>query len=155
MAAAPEVLLRLDADEDEVVSLDELLGKPAAANPFPARVFPANPAQPAPPNVPGLFLMASVGGDAAELPGQLLQRYGKGAETLTRIGLGLDQQPSTGSTPTATAAGRYEELAHFAERPAGPGAEDSARKAVAEGGDGRGDEGRQGRVAVGRHGFAG
>ena len=120
LAAAPEVLMKLDADEDECVSVNELLRQPApAANPYGAAVALMGALTPAPaPNLPGLFLAASDGADPAELPRQLLQHYGKGANTLTRAALGMDRR--TFDRLDADGDGKLDdqELARFADRPA-------------------------------------
>ncbi|HVS34298.1 MAG TPA: EF-hand domain-containing protein [Gemmataceae bacterium] len=122
LAAAPEILMKLDADEDETVSLNELLRQPAPAAAGYGVAFIQQPGRrpaPAPAsNLPGLFLSSLNGGNWDELPRQLLNRYGKGAETLTRADLGLDQR--TFDRLDADRDGKLDlaELNHYADRPA-------------------------------------
>ncbi len=112
--------MKLDADEDECVSLNELLRQSAPAANANGFVVPLRGAPvPAPAsNGAGLFLTASDGGGAAELPQRLLQRYGKGAQTLTRADLGMDRR--TFDRLDADGDGKLDEqeLAHFADRSA-------------------------------------
>jgi Ca2+-binding EF-hand superfamily protein len=122
LAAAPEVLMKLDADEDETVSVAELLRTPAQpTNQFVVRVPGSMPA--APP-APGPFLMVGQpGGDPAALPRQLQARYGpkdeKGeGKTLTREDLGLDKRAFARLDADGNGKLDYEELSHFADRPA-------------------------------------
>jgi Ca2+-binding EF-hand superfamily protein len=118
LAAAPEILMKLDLDEDEVVSLEELL--PSAAPPagFAFKVVGGPAAPPAPPQNPA-FLVVGPGESDANLARQLLQRYApKGARKLTQKDLGLDAKAFAKLDADGNGELDAEELARFARRPA-------------------------------------
>jgi Ca2+-binding EF-hand superfamily protein len=123
LAAAPEVLMKLDADEDEVVTVSELLRTAAPQPGFPIAVKLAGPGAATPP-APNRFMAVGPPGPELEaLVRELQRRYGPqnvdpAGKALTREDLGLDERTFKALDTDGDGKLNYEELAHFAERPA-------------------------------------
>ncbi len=123
LEAAPAVLMKLDADDDETVAVDEILPTQAmgGGNGFVVVragdfVPPANPSG-------GVVMMLNPGEPRAALARQLLQRYAgkggkKGGRKLTREDLGLDAATFARLDADEDGALDAEELARFDRRPA-------------------------------------
>jgi Ca2+-binding EF-hand superfamily protein len=121
LEAAPAILMKLDADDDETVSLDEIM--PTRAMAGEGFVVVRSGDFITPNNQPGVVMMLNPGEPRAALARQLLQRYAgkggkKGGKKLTREDLGLD--PATFARLDADEDGALdaEELARFDRRPA-------------------------------------
>jgi Ca2+-binding EF-hand superfamily protein len=116
LAAAPEVLMKLDLDEDEMISLEELVPGAAPANPYGFKVFGA-PQPAAPPANPAFVV--TVGEADKNLAKQLLARYApKGARKLSCKDLGMDEKAFALLDADGDGQLDMEELARFARRPA-------------------------------------
>jgi Ca2+-binding EF-hand superfamily protein len=119
LAAAPAVLQRLDIDDDEMITIQEILPNSAPNNLIVAQ-FARPPAPPTPRNA--VFLALGPGESGTDLARRLLERYGpkegKGDKKLSRREIGLDQ--ATFDLLDADKDGKLdaEELARFAKRPA-------------------------------------
>jgi Ca2+-binding EF-hand superfamily protein len=122
LAAAPQVLAKLDVDDDEMITTQELLPGSgtgtgggvafAVALAMPATAPPANP----------LVMAVTPGESGANLARQLLERYGskrqtEGSKTLTRQDLGLDKATFDRLDADGDGVLDSEELARFADRP--------------------------------------
>jgi Ca2+-binding EF-hand superfamily protein len=122
LAAAPEVLGKLDEDDDEMVTAQELLpgtGAVGGAGFVVARPLPVAGTQPANP----LVLPIIPGEVGADLVRQLQARYGPKDQTqvgkkLTRKDLGLDQATFDRLDADGNGELDTEELARFGDRPA-------------------------------------
>ncbi len=123
LEAAPGLLMKQDADDDETVSVDEIMPTQAMgggqgfvvvqAGDFAA---PANPSG-------GVVMMLHAGESRAALARQLLQHYAgkggkKGGKKLTREDLGLDAATFARLDADEDGALDAEELARFDRRPA-------------------------------------
>jgi Ca2+-binding EF-hand superfamily protein len=118
LAAAPEVLAKLDLDEDEMISMEELL---PGSNPNGGVVgfVPVAPGGTMPQtNKPGPFLALGPGESSSRLARELLTRYGNGKKTLTRADLGLDKEAFEALDADGDGTLDSEELARFGDRPA-------------------------------------
>ncbi|HZY87962.1 MAG TPA: EF-hand domain-containing protein [Gemmataceae bacterium] len=120
LEAAPAVLAKLDADDDETVSVEEIM--PTQALGGEGFVVVNSGDFVVPNNKSGVVMMLNPGEPRAALARQLLQRYAgkggkKGAKKLTRADLGLD--PATFDRLDADEDGALdaEELARFDRRP--------------------------------------
>jgi Ca2+-binding EF-hand superfamily protein len=94
LAAAPEAFRKLDLDEDEVITHQEMLPGFTPLNIlFGAVAYSTGPQQKQPPDNTPVFL-ASSAQSSRDLARRLLTRYGggKNKKTLTRADLGLDEQ---------------------------------------------------------------
>jgi Ca2+-binding EF-hand superfamily protein len=88
LAAAEKILLTMDEDEDDMVTIDELLpNRNRNASPFVQRRGVVTPAGATNPD----FVMLSASEPSGKLARQLLAKYGGKATTLTRKQIGLDQ----------------------------------------------------------------
>jgi Ca2+-binding EF-hand superfamily protein len=122
LARAPQVLGAQDADDDEMITPNELLPIAPAANAgylvAPARTMAAPPQAPA----NGPVVLIEPGESGAALAQRLLARYGgKGgrrATKLTRADLGLDETTFKALDADQDGELDAEELAQFARRPA-------------------------------------
>jgi Ca2+-binding EF-hand superfamily protein len=117
LAAAPAVLGKLDQDEDEMISMEELLPNSGLNGGGIAGIAVA-PGAAAAPQAAGPFLDLGPGESPAKLVPELLARYGKGKKTLSRADLGLDRDTFAALDANHDDALDSEELAHFADRPA-------------------------------------
>jgi Ca2+-binding EF-hand superfamily protein len=117
LAAAPAVLGKLDQDEDEMITTDELLGNSNPSSAGIAGFVVAQPGAPVPQGS-GPFLALGPGESPAKLARELLTRYGKGKKTLSRADLGLDKDTFAALDADGDGTLDSEELAHFADRPA-------------------------------------
>jgi Ca2+-binding EF-hand superfamily protein len=121
LAAAEKLLRKLDADDDEMISVQELVPGPApTGNEF---VVVRSGGFVASPGSTGAFLMLGPGESRANLARQLLQRYGpKGKKPmgrkLTQKDLGLDKETFDRLDADGDGELDAEELARFADRPA-------------------------------------
>ena len=116
LAAAPAVLGKLDQDEDEMITVEELLPNSNRNN---AGIgFPVVPGAVAVPQSTGPFLALGPGESPTKLARELLTRYGKGKKTLSRADLGLDKDTFAALDADGDGTLDSEELAHFADRPA-------------------------------------
>jgi Ca2+-binding EF-hand superfamily protein len=121
LAAAPAKLLTLDADDDEMITIEELLPNSSQMG---ARVRQrVNQAwqQPVPDNTP--FVQLVPGQSTAGLVKQLLTRYGakkseQGDPKLSRKDIGLDQAAFDFLDTNKDGVLDAKELARFAQRPA-------------------------------------
>jgi Ca2+-binding EF-hand superfamily protein len=116
LAAAPAVLGKLDQDEDEMVTVEEVLPNSNPNNVFFAPVVPGQPGSMR--QQTGPFLALGPGESPTRLARELLNRYGKGKKTLTRAALGLDKESFDALDADGDGEVDSEELAHFADRPA-------------------------------------
>ncbi|HEV3256796.1 MAG TPA: EF-hand domain-containing protein, partial [Gemmataceae bacterium] len=124
LAAAPEILAKLDEDDDEMVTAQELLpgtgiGAGGAGFAVVARPIPVAGAQPANP----LIMPIIPGEGGTNLVRQLLARYGRkdqpqDGKKLTRKDLGLDQGTFDRLDADGNGELDAEELARFADRSA-------------------------------------
>jgi Ca2+-binding EF-hand superfamily protein len=123
LAKAPEVLAKLDLDDDEMITVDEVL--PNSRNPYDGFVVaPPLPVGSAP--VQGEpFFMIVPGESTTGLARQLLTRYAakghlvpQGIKKLTRKDLGLDEATFNRLDVDGDGELDSEELARFAQRPA-------------------------------------
>jgi Ca2+-binding EF-hand superfamily protein len=121
LEAAPDVLRKLDADDDETVSVEEILPS-RAMNPTGFAVvrsgdFAVNN------NQPGAVMMLNPGEPRTALARRLLQHYAgkggkKGGKKLTRADLGLDEATFQRLDADEDGTLDAEELARFDRRPA-------------------------------------
>jgi Ca2+-binding EF-hand superfamily protein len=124
--AAPALLLKLDANDDEMITPDELFGEYVGDG----GGFPGNVAFAVQGNLnggtgkpDGSFYVLEPGDNGAELAKELLRRYGKGkgeemATSLTRQQLGLDIQTFNKLDVNGDGVLDAKELAAFAKREA-------------------------------------
>jgi Ca2+-binding EF-hand superfamily protein len=118
--AAPQILAKLDTDDDEMITTDEIL--PNSRNPYDGFVV-AQPGTMGPPQQQGeTFYMIAPGESTTGLARQLLLHYapkGKQAsKKLTRKDLGLDEATFNRLDVDGDGELDSEELARFAQRPA-------------------------------------
>jgi Ca2+-binding EF-hand superfamily protein len=121
LAAGPALLARLDADDDEMLTRDELLGNPnvGAGDASTGTAFLAlsGSLDPRGGTGDGAFHAVSAGRGDPALARRLLERYGgKGARKLTARQLGLDRDSFAGLDADGDGALDAEELARFALR---------------------------------------
>jgi Ca2+-binding EF-hand superfamily protein len=117
LAAAPTVLARFDQDEDEMITMEELLPNSGNDPRLGGFVVARQPGAMPQPNT-GPFLALGPGDVSARLARELLNRYGKGKKALSRSDLGLDRETFDALDADGDGQLDADELAHFAERPA-------------------------------------
>jgi Ca2+-binding EF-hand superfamily protein len=122
LEAAPAILMKLDADDDETVSVDEIMPTRAMGG-GEGFVVVSSGDFITPNNQPGVVMMLNPGEPRAALARQLLQRYAgkggkKGGKKLTREDLGLDRETFARLDADEDGALDAEELARFDRRPA-------------------------------------
>jgi Ca2+-binding EF-hand superfamily protein len=120
LAAAPAVLAKLDQDEDEMITGEELVPNSNPNNVLFAPVAVAMPGS-MPQQNTGPFMALGPGVSPTNLARELLNRYGKDkgkGKTLTRQALGLDRETFAALDADGDGELDSEELAHFADRPA-------------------------------------
>jgi Ca2+-binding EF-hand superfamily protein len=123
LAAAPAVLHRFDADDDEMVTMDELNPNSLPESDFAAGVFAAVAYDAMPTNQAGPFIEVHRGEANKDMARLLLQLYGKKgkggpAKTLTRADLSLDEAGFAALDANGDGALDAEELARFGQQPA-------------------------------------
>jgi Ca2+-binding EF-hand superfamily protein len=120
LAAAPAVLLRLDEDQDEIITTRELVPNPKRSGNLFGAAMRMGGKRPSGANVRKILIPLPTPGQAPpDLASAMLQRYGKkSARTLSRVDLGLDE--STFRRLDADGDGKLDakELAAFVTRPA-------------------------------------
>jgi Ca2+-binding EF-hand superfamily protein len=122
LEAAPAILMKQDADDDETVSVEEIM--PIRAQGGAGGFVIVNTGNFTPPgNASGVVMMLHPGEPRAALARRLLQHYaGKGgkkdAKKLTRADLGLDEATFARLDADEDGALDAEELARFDRRPA-------------------------------------
>ncbi|HXG11048.1 MAG TPA: EF-hand domain-containing protein [Gemmataceae bacterium] len=118
LAAAPTVLLRLDADDDEIIVPQEVM---PGSNPLEAAQQAVERVEMARRVSNPIFRAINPGESPTDLVRQLLARYGRGGETparkLTRKASGLDDETFNHLDKDNDGALDSEELARFARRP--------------------------------------
>jgi Ca2+-binding EF-hand superfamily protein len=120
LTAAPDVLQKMDLDDDETVNGQEIAGNAPSSigsDVAFAVAMPGQQQQPPPP-----FFMVKPGEGGKDLARQLLQRYGPknqrpAARKLTRQNLGLTQEAFDKLDVDGDGVLDSEELARFARRP--------------------------------------
>src|SRR5262249_12291571 len=88
LAAAPEIFRKLDLDEDEVITHQELLPDFTPLNLAFGGAYSVSSQGPKQPDNDPVFLAPSAG-SSRDVARRLLARYGKGKKTLTRADIGL------------------------------------------------------------------
>jgi Ca2+-binding EF-hand superfamily protein len=120
LAAAPEILAKLDTDDDEMITVDEVL--PNSQNPYDGFVVAPPLAMGSAPQQGEPFFMVVPGESTTGLARQLLTRYApkgkQGSKKLTRKDLGLDEATFNRLDVDGDGELDSEELARFAGRPA-------------------------------------
>jgi Ca2+-binding EF-hand superfamily protein len=117
LAAAPAVLAKLDQDEDEMITMEELLPNSNAGAGQLAFVPVAPGGRQQPQNGP--FMALGPGNSSDRLARELLKRYSKDrGKTVTRADLGLDKETFDALDTNRDGALDGEELAHFGDRAA-------------------------------------
>jgi Ca2+-binding EF-hand superfamily protein len=119
LARGPEVLAKLDADDDEMLTVAELLGNsaPAGGNGGGAFALAFAPNRNPMPVSAAPFHVVTPGPGEAALAKRLLERYGaKGARKLSAKELGLDKATFDRLDADGDGALDAEELARFARR---------------------------------------
>lgn len=117
LAAAPKLLQRLDADDDEVLTSSELMGQTNAYDGAAGFAFIGGPGRMGSTNN-GAFIPVTSGKPNKLLAKMLLDKYGKGKKKLTREQLGLDKATFEVLDVDGDGNLDQEELARFANRPA-------------------------------------
>jgi Ca2+-binding EF-hand superfamily protein len=113
LTKAPEVLHKLDLDDDEMVSVQEMSG--ITSNPSDVQFVVASTLASRPvKNDP--FVMVSPGRTSKDLARRLQDRYAKGSQKLTRENLGLDEATFAQLDADQDGSLDSEELARFAQR---------------------------------------
>jgi Ca2+-binding EF-hand superfamily protein len=115
LEAAPNLIAKLDGNDDEMISRDELI--PTAPNPYGRVAVAAPPGMQAPPDGNSPFLALLAGESTKPLVQQLQTRYGKGGKKLTKKDLGLDDAAFKALDADGDGELDAEELAHFAAKP--------------------------------------
>jgi Ca2+-binding EF-hand superfamily protein len=117
LAAAPEVLRKLDIDDDEMITREELA--PGRGNPRQQVAFVRTYGQVQPSSSPNIWIKQP-GSTNLDLARQLLTHYGPkdkpGNKKLTRKDLGLDEKTFAQLDADGDGILDQEELAHFAQR---------------------------------------
>jgi Ca2+-binding EF-hand superfamily protein len=117
LVAAPAVLAKLDQDEDEMITMEELLpnSNAGAGGLAFVPVVPGGRQQPQ----AGPFMALGPGNSTDRLARELLKRYSKDkGKTLTRADLGLDKETFNALDADHDGSLDGEELARFGDRPA-------------------------------------
>jgi Ca2+-binding EF-hand superfamily protein len=116
LAAAPEIFRKLDLDEDEVITHQELLPDFTPLNlAFGGVAYATGGQGPKQPDNDPVFLAPS-GGSSRDVARRLLTRYGKGKKTLTRADIALGAEEFARLDRDGNGELDAEELAHFLPR---------------------------------------
>jgi Ca2+-binding EF-hand superfamily protein len=120
LAAAPAILAKLDVNDDEMISINELLPNAGSGNNRAANVaFSADGRLVASSGGSSPhFVLVAPGESGAALAKRLLQRYGDGKKNLTNKELRVDKETFAALDKDGDGELDAEELAGFARRPA-------------------------------------